>query len=125
MLGGRTMMALILSLTVAMLPVGGVSKATAGPAGQVASGVMSKEMTMASGLVGGTDCCADQTKATPCDQSRDQCSIAFCAFSPAGAIHTAVLHVDSPISPGQLLPIPLDQVASWHSNSPPFRPPRV
>lgn len=120
----RTIVALVMALSMATLPIAGAAVSVTGGIDQVAS-----EATMvghSSGtVVSSHDCCADDAEANPSDQPCDQCPIAFCAHYSVSIASAVNLSVVSPIVTGSRLPIPLDQVASLRSASPFFRPPRV
>ena len=71
------------------------------------------------------ECCPDHGKSNPCDQPNDQCGLAFCAGQWVSLASATTIRFHVPMVTGDLLPIPADQVASFHSGSLPFRPPRV
>jgi hypothetical protein len=122
----RIMMALVIALSVAMLPTAGSAVSIVNPASQDASDAMSvsKDMIMASDMSGAMDeCCPDHAK--PCDQPTHQCPLACCMVQPISLAGVAAFHLNSPIVAGNPLPIPVDQVVALHSGSPPFRPPRI
>jgi len=124
--GIRTIMALVIALSVAMLPIGRVAASIIMPAGQAVFGAVPDPMATTSQMPDGmNDCCADQTKSNPCDQPSGQCPTAFCASSPGSIACAGVFRFDFPIAAAMLLPIPMDQTVDRHSGSPPFRPPRV
>ena len=81
----RTILALVTALSVAMLPMAGA--AISGSMAHGLAEVASQEMAAVASDVPEAldDCCADQTKANPCDQPSDQCPLAFCA-SQSGAM---------------------------------------
>jgi hypothetical protein len=123
----RMILALVIAVSVAMLPTVGSATAVIGSTAQAASDVASTEMVMTSEMSAAMDdCCPSQAKkALPCDQSSGQCPMAFCAAQLLSMASTAIFHFDFPILAGNPLPIPVDQVVALHSGSPPFRPPRV
>jgi hypothetical protein len=123
----RTMMALVIALSVAMLPAAGLAASVVKSTSQATSGAMTKHMAMRSDMPGAMDeCCPDHVKGKPCNQPSDQCPLACCcAGQPLSLASTAILRFDVPMIAGSPLPIPVDQVVSLHSGSPPFRPPRV
>jgi hypothetical protein len=124
------MMALVIALSVAMLPTAG---SAAFMLGSTASGVTDTEsaqmvdmtdMAMPADMSMAThDCCPDHAKAKPGDRSCDQCPMASCTVQLLSIAHAAQLNF--PILAGRRLPFPQDQVVSLHSGAPPFRPPRV
>ena len=122
----RMMMALVIGLSVALLPTAGSAVSIIGSASQEASEAMSKDTTMASDMSGAMDeCCPDLAKDNTCDQPGDHCPMAFCGAQLLNLALTDVFRFNSPAAAGHLLPIPADQVVTLHSGSPPFRPPRV
>jgi hypothetical protein len=124
--GVRTIMALVIAVSVAMLPIGRVAASIMMPAGQAVLGEVPEAMAATSQMPDAADdCCADQTKSSPCDQPSGHCPTAFCASSPGSIAYTAAFRFGFPIAAAMLLPIPMDQTVSRRSGSPPFRPPRV
>ena len=120
----RMMMALVIALSVAMLPAAGSAVPIVKSASQDVS--ESKDMTMASDMSGAMDeCRPDHAKAEPCDRSSERCPTASCAGQPVTIASASVVRFDLPFVTGQSLPIPVDQVVVLRSGSPPFRPPRI
>jgi hypothetical protein len=120
------MMALVIALSVAMLPAAGLAASVVKSTSQATSEAMTKHMAMSSHMPGAMDeCCPDHVKGKPCNQPSDQCPMACCAGQPMSLASTAIFRLDVPVIAGNPLPIPVDQVVSLHSGSPPFRPPRV
>jgi hypothetical protein len=130
----RTIMAVMIALSVAMLPVAGsaasIADATQDAADLMSSAAKAMSMQMAMSDMSGTmhamdECCPDHMKAKPCDQPTHQCPVGCCTASPTSLASAAVTRLDVPVAAGQLLPIPVDQVVALHSGSPLFRPPRI
>jgi hypothetical protein len=122
----RTMMAMVIALSVAMLPAAGAALPIVKSAPQAAAEAMAKDMGMASDMFGAMDeCCPDHAKAGPCDQPSDQCPPAFCSIQTVNLAFAAAFRFDFPMIASDPLPIPTDQVVTLHDSSPPFRPPRV
>jgi hypothetical protein len=123
----RTMMAFLIALSVAMLPTAGSAVSVVSSASQAESQSMfGNDMAMASSVSGAMDeRCPDLAKTKPCDQSSDQCPMAFCAAQLVSLASTGAFHFDFPVRIGSALLIPLDQVVSLHGGSPPFRPPQI
>jgi hypothetical protein len=122
----RTMIALLIALSVAMLPAAGSAASVVKSEPRAASEAMAKDMTMASDMSDVMDeCCPDHANTKPCDQPNDQCPMAFCAVQLVNLASVDVFRFDFPITAATLLPLPADQVVSLHAGSPPFRPPRV
>ena len=116
----RTMMAFVIALSVATLPMAGsasvvVKSTELAPSAQTtAAAEMSAAMD---------DCCPD---AKLCDQSSEQCqSMASCALQSVSLADVAVSSLRYPPVPGNPLPALTDQAVPLHGGSPPFRPPRV
>jgi hypothetical protein len=119
-------MALMIALSVALLPMAGFAVSIVSSVSQDASDAMSKDMTMASDLSGAMDgCCPDHAKDKPCGQPTNHCSMAYCAGQVLNLAVFDAFRFNSPTAAGNLLPIPVDQVVALNSGSPPFRPPRV
>ena len=106
---GRTILALLIALSVAMLPA-------------AAGGLISNDMTDMSAM--GDDCCPP--KANPCDKAMGDCSsMAACAlkcFSFSGSSYSIVAF---PSIPASLSPPFESNSFRSQTSSPPFRPPRV
>jgi hypothetical protein len=116
----RTVLALLIALSVAMLPRGGGVGAAA--KSMTMSGMTESNMAEMSAM-GDMDCCPHQS--IPSDKSIDGCScMATCAlncFSFTGTAATVVF--SSPAA--KLLPAFETNAFTSHKGSPPFRPPRV
>ena len=122
----RTMLAMMIALSVAMLPAAGSAAPIVKSEPSVASKTMAKDIAMASDMSDAMDeCCPDHGKSRPCDQPNDHCPLAFCAAQLVNLASADLFHFDVPITAATLLPLPADQVLSLHAGSPPFRPPRV
>jgi hypothetical protein len=122
----RAMMALVIALSVAMLPAAGVAVSMVKSASQAATETTAKDMAVASDMSGAKEeCCRDHVKAKPCDQSGGRCPLVFCAAQPVNLALSAAFRFDFLMVAGNPLPIPMDQVVTLHDSSPPFRPPRV
>ena len=122
----RVILALVIALSVAMLPTAGSAASMVGATAQGASEAASMDMAMMSEMSAAMDdCCPDHAKTNPCDPLADRCPMAFCAGQLVSIASPTVFHFDFPSLVGNPLPIPMDQVVSLHSGSPPFRPPRV
>lgn len=111
----RPILALVIAVSVALLPRVGLAVTTDGLAGQ---------QMIAGSLAGEDACCLDDLNGKPCDQHEAQCPGVFCAAQPV-SIGFASSFFNSPVASGDRLPIPVDQLASLHSGSPPFEPPRI
>ena len=121
---GRTILALLLALSVAMLPAAagaGVSSKSPETADMSATDMSGTDMS--GNDMSAMDCCPH--KANPCDQANDCGTMAACAlksFSFAGASWSTIVFPSSfatlAISFGGGPP-------PSQTSSPPFRPPRV
>lgn len=117
----RTIFAMVIALSVAVLPVGG---SVALGVGLMAQGA-SEEISMAPEMSAMDESCPDHAKANRCDRPGVQCRAACCVASPASIAQAAYSRVDPPTVAAELLPLPVDQVVCLQSSSPPYRPPRV
>jgi hypothetical protein len=106
----RTILALLIAVSVAMLPAVGVAQLD----------VKSADMTEMSSMED-MDCCPN--KANPCDQASCP-SMANCALNCFSFASPATIFIYPAMLADQL---PLLQAGNLdpHSGSPPFRPPRV
>jgi len=122
----RVILALMIALSVAMLPTVGSAASTVSATAQGASEVASMDMAMMSEMSAAMDdCCPDHARTNPCDSLGDRCPMAFCAAQPVSIASPTVFHFDFSILVGNPVPVLVDQVVSLHRGSPPFRPPRV
>lgn len=120
----RTIMVVVIALSVATLPI--AAAFMPGSKAQGTSVDMPGEMAMPSEMSAAMhDCCPDHAKRESNDHSSKGCPMACCAVQLAGIANAAAFRLDFPIAAGISLPIPVDQVVASHSSSPPFRPPRV
>jgi hypothetical protein len=120
----RTIMALIIAVSVTLLPTVGSTASVANLATEGASASASAKMAMSDEISAAMDeFCPDHAKAKPCDKASDQCSFAFCAAQSVSIAIAADFQF--PLVAGNPLPIPMDQVVGHQGGSPPFRPPRV
>ncbi len=121
----RTILALAIALSLALLPVGASATGLAISSNKSQSS-MHTGMQMGASDMSMDDCCPDGMKGMPSHTDSYKCSMGFCCVG--GAI--ALGDVDAagfgflPVS-GSEVAIPVDQVLSAISGSPPFRPPRV
>ncbi|HVI65283.1 MAG TPA: hypothetical protein VM910_22270 [Bradyrhizobium sp.] len=112
MSNGRTILALLIGLSVAMLPAaGGAGIKSPAPAGMSAMEDMS-------------DCCPQN--ADPCAKAMDHCgTMATCALKCFSFVATASSIVVFPSTfASMVIPPAADPFAS-QTGSPPFRPPRI
>jgi hypothetical protein len=121
----RAILALVIGLSVAMLPAAGFAVPVVGPAAQASSAAEAEMMTSTDMAAAMHDCCPGEAQGQPCDHPSDQCPMAFCAAQPVSIASPPAFQFDCPLLAANPLPIPVDQVVSLHSGSPPFRPPRI
>jgi hypothetical protein len=123
----RTILALMIALSVAMLPTAGSTARVMGSntqgAADVAAASMAGMAMQAEMSVAADDRCPSPAKAKSGDCSRDECLIASCAAQVLSIAYEARLN--SLILAGSPLPFPRDQAVSLRSGALPFRPPRV
>lgn len=112
----RTIVAVVIAMSVAMLP-------TAGPAS--ISAKSSHELTVSADMaMAMDDCCPDHSK--PCNQGGDQCqSMASCVHHTFSFLELAVSHIAYSLVLGDELIALVDQAVPLHAAGAPFRPPRV
>jgi hypothetical protein len=120
---GRTILALLIAVSVAMVP------AAAGARLAVKSSDMSGKAAMDTSATDmfameDMDCCPH--KANPCDKAMGDCgSMAACAFKCFSFAPTSFLSIVFPSSSAKMpASIAIDSFSS-QTGSPPFRPPRV
>ena len=119
----RVILALLIALSVALLPTAGSTMPVVGSMAQTG---IAHDMVMPSDMQGAMhDCCPDDAKAKPSHQHGGQCPMAFCCAPFVSIASPAGFHYDFPLLAGNLLPLLADQIVALHSGSPPFRPPRV
>jgi hypothetical protein len=109
----RTILAFLIALSVALLPV----------AGSAAFKLTSHDMTETSANEPMHDCCPD--KANPCDKAVDCASMAACTsncLSFAGGGSSPFIYL---VSIAAILPPMENAVLRSRTGTPPFRPPRV
>ncbi len=110
---GRTILALLIALSVAMLPAVGGAGAIAKSADMTAMAAM-EDM----------DCCPHKTN--PCDKAMDDCaSMATCALKCFSFSATTLSDIVFPLRVASLSPLFGAQLFHSQTGSPPFRPPRV
>ncbi len=112
----RTIIAVVIAISVAMLPAAGSASIGTKSSDEVS---VSADMSMAV-----DDCCPDHTK--PCDQGGDQCqSMASCVHQTFSFLNLAVSQITYPLVLGDELFVLVDQAVPLHATGAPFRPPRV
>ncbi len=123
----RMVMALMIALSLAMLPTAGLAVSVPDLKSQPATEGMAKEMAMASELSGAMDeCCPDHMKSAPSHTAGYKCNMGLCCaggslargdVAPIGFVFLS--------ASASKVAIPADQIVSVRGSSPPFRPPRV
>ncbi len=110
MKAARTILALLIALSVAVLPgVGGASFAM-----KAADTAVMEDM----------DCCP--SKSNPCDKAMDGCtSMATCALKCFSFTPGSSVSLSYPIKVVSDMPLPFASAFHSQTSSPPFRPPRV
>ncbi len=117
---GRTILALLVSLSVAMLPAAaGAGVSSKSP--HQADMSMTEDMSMPEDM---HDCCPP--KANPCDHAMDDCgSMATCVLKCFSFAGTSSSFITFPASFAKMI-APLEHNPfSSQTGAPPFRPPRV
>lgn len=116
---GQNILALLIAISVAMLPIAG--SAIAKPMGPV--GVMENVGPVDSDMMVMDDCCPDHPK--PC-AGDDMCqSMAACAFQSVALPSASISQLAYLAQRGTLLPVLTDRAVPLHAAGPPFRPPRI
>jgi hypothetical protein len=116
----RTILALAISASLVMLPLG-ASAASFAMSGDTHS---SMQMDAANGM--SMDCCPDDMKGAPPHTHDYKCNMGFCCAG--GIVALNAIRVASSVvlsAAGSRIAIPEDQIVSFRGGSPPFRPPRV
>ena len=115
----RTMLAVAISASLVMLPLG------ASAAGSVVSADDThSSMDAANGMA--MDCCPDDMKGAPSHSPDDKCNMGLCCAGGVIALYGArIVSSENPSTAGRKIAIPADQIVSFRDGSPPFRPPRV
>ena len=127
----RTILAFAIALSLAMLPVGasaaGVAMSPQGAQMHMAGDQMHHHQMHMAGQaeMSMDDCCPDGMKGTASHTGGYKCGMGLCCIGGALALGdiTPVTFEFLAVAASKLA-IPADQVASFHSGSPPFRPPR-
>jgi hypothetical protein len=118
----RTILALAIAISLAMLPVG---VSAAGLA--TASDDMQTTMHMSGDADMSMDeCCPDDMKGTGSHTGGYKCGMGFCCVGGTIALgDIRPIAFAFPAVAASKLAIPADQVVSFRGGSPPFRPPRI
>lgn len=118
----RTILAFVIALSLAVLPLG-ASVAGVG----TSSDAMQANMQMTGDTdMSMDDCCPDDMKGTTSHTDGYKCGMGFCCVAGTVALDDVrTLAFEFFRTPAARIAIPADQVVSVHSGSPPFRPPRV
>lgn len=121
----RTILAIAIAASLALLPVGAAATGFAGTAGHDAVAMQANSATDGVSTDMAMDDCCPDAKANPCQTAGGKCPLGFCVSPGVGLGEIAVLRFDIPALGSNVVLIPADQVVSLRSSSPPFRPPRV
>jgi hypothetical protein len=129
----RTILALAIALSLAMLPLG-ASTAGLGMADAMQPGVQAEThagepmgMHMASHAgMPMAECCPEDTKGAASHAGGDKCGMGFCCIGGAIALGDVRMPAFAFFAvTASRTAIPADQVVSFRGGSPPFRPPRI
>lgn len=117
----RTIMAMVIALSVALLPVSGAAVAVVKSSEQSTSA----DTSMPAGMsVGMDECCPDHAK--PCPQAGDDCqSMASCSTLSVNLANLTDPEFKYPALTGNPLSVLEERAIPHLGGSPPFRPPRV
>ncbi|MBR0778212.1 hypothetical protein JQ543_11035 [Bradyrhizobium diazoefficiens] len=118
----RTILALAIAASLAMLPLGASAAGLAvAPADPQASIHMAGHAGMSM-----DDCCPDDIKGTSSHTDGYKCGMGLCCIGGALALGDVRPIVFAFVAlTASKIAIPADQVVSFRGGSPPFRPPRV
>ena len=117
---GRTILAVVVAFSVAMLPIAGGVGQSLKSTGMMDMSVLG-EMSAAQHM---PDCCPPE--AAPCDKANgDRMSMAACASTCCSFLVPASSALVVPSVPVETMPLLESHVFRSQSNNPPFRPPRV
>lgn len=120
----RTILAFAIALSLAVLPIGASAAGIA-----ISSDDMQTSMHMQMGDGAGMsmdECCPDDMKRPDSPSHNYKCGMGFCCAGGTVALGDVRPVTFSPLAvTATTIAIPADQVASLHSGSPPFRPPRI
>jgi hypothetical protein len=133
----RTILAFAIAISLAMLPIG--ASAAGGAMSSVAMSTDGMQMHMSGDpmhhhqmhMAGQAemsmdDCCPDDMKGTASHTGGYKCGMGFCCIGGALVLsEVRPLAFQFLAAAASKLAIPPDQVASFSSASPPFRPPRI
>ena len=115
---GRTILAVIVAFSVAMLPI---ARGTGESVKSTEMMEMSDDMSVAQDM---PDCCPPAV--TPCDKAMgNRASMAACASTCCGFLMPASSSLVFPLVLIETMPSLANQVFCPQTSSPPFRPPRV
>ncbi len=119
----RTILALAIAASLALLPVGATAAGVGMASGNGQAGMhhmdASTDMSM-------DDCCPDGMKRAPSHTDGYKCNMGLCCVGGMAAL-ADIRAAGAEFLPaaGSKLAIPADQIVSFRGGSPPFRPPRV
>ncbi len=117
----RTILAFVIAVSLAMLPLGASAAGLA-----ISSGDMQTSMHMTGAYMSMDDCCPDDMKGSPPHKDGYKCGMGFCCVGGTNALGVVRAVAFEPLAiAAATIAIPADQVVTVHSGSPPFRPPRV
>lgn len=106
----RTLSALLIALSIALLPV-------ASAAARIAT---SAEMSMPDG----GDCCPNAVQ--PCDMTKDGClSMAACGLLTSTLSEPAILAIAFPLVAASAVPLPAEDALVSRGSGPPLHPPQI
>ena len=118
----RAMLAFMIAISLAMVPLGASAAAHAMP-----SGGMKANMTMAgAGDMSMDECCPDDMDGKTSHTDGQKCGMGVCCIGGAVAFDAVrpIAFGPSAVAASKIA-IPSDQVADLRGTSPPFRPPRI
>ncbi len=118
----RTILALAIAASLALLPVGASATGFAMAQDHAKSSMQmdaSTDMSM-------DECCPDDMKGAPSHKDGDKCGMGLCCIGGSITLSDVrAIGFEFLPAAGSKLAIPADQIVSFRGGSPPFRPPRA
>ncbi len=122
----RTILALAIAVSLAVLPIGASAAGLVMASGDAHSSMHMSMQMGASSDMSMDDCCPNDVNGAPSHTDGDKCGMGLCCVGGSIALGD-IRAVDFTFLPaaGRKLAIPADRTVSVRSGSPPYRPPRV
>jgi hypothetical protein len=135
----RTILAFMIAMSLALLPVGAAASHVMDMTGMAMNGMgmadaaamqMDSSSAMNSAEMNSAgmsmdDCCPDDIKGHLSHAAADKCNMGFCCAGAAALDDVRAVTLALRLAKAVKLGIPADQVVAFESDGPPFRPPRI